>query len=135
MIKHLHLLVESTFFRQIADPMQVFSMKRFPEHPNLAGIGSGNADHHANGAGLSGAVWPQQPEDGAFLNAEGKIIHGHKFAVSLSRFIQFDCVHVEKFLPVEYTGVGTSGYTISRYWSIQLRTWERTGSPGSRRKP
>src|ERR1019366_9100056 len=60
------------------------------EDPHAAGIGGGDADHHADGAGLAGAVGSEQAENMRRRNLEREIVNGCKAAVRLSHPEQFD---------------------------------------------
>ena len=69
-------------------------MERLAEQGDLAGIRQGDPDHHAQGAGLAGAVGPEQAVDGARGDLEGEVVDGHEVVVGFSDFAQFDSVHV-----------------------------------------
>jgi hypothetical protein len=93
LVNDLHLFVQPTLFRQIADLVQALALKRLAKKIDLAGIGRSDADHHADGTGLSGAVWPQQTENASLRNAEGEVIYGDKLVVRFTDVNEFNCLH------------------------------------------
>ena len=60
LIEDLHLLVQAAFFGQIADALEALAMKGLAEEDDLARVGHGDADHHADGTGFPGAVGAQE---------------------------------------------------------------------------
>ncbi len=93
LIDDLHLFVEPAFFGKIPNPLQTLSCEGLAKHLNLAGIGHGDANHHADSAGLACAVRPKQAKHRPFLNVEREIIYGDKVVVGFADFVQFNGVH------------------------------------------
>ena len=83
LVDHLHPLVESALFRQIADAAQMVAAEWFIEEPHRTGIRQRHSDHHADGRGLARAVRPQQPEHGARLDAQAQRPHRYFAAIRL----------------------------------------------------
>src|SRR6476646_23284 len=102
LVQDLHLLVQSAFFRQVADLVQALALERLAKKVDLAGIRHGNADHHADGAGLYRSVRPQQPKNPAMLTAEGKIVDRHKLVIRLADFSEFNGLHEKRIPPAMY---------------------------------
>src|SRR6185437_1316388 len=93
LVEHLHLLVETALFRQIADTVEQRAREGLVEEADGAGVGHGHADHHADGAGLAGAVGSEQAEHGAGLNGEGKVIDRYLRIVDPADVAEFDNGH------------------------------------------
>ncbi len=93
LVKHLHLLVEAALFRQITDPVQGIARKRLAEELHGAGVGLGDADHHADGRGLTRAVGPKQPEHGSGLDGKGQALDGDLGVVGFADAVEFDDSH------------------------------------------
>ena len=72
LVEHLHLLVEAALFGQVADAVEGVAGEGLVEEADGAGVGHGDADHHADGAGLAGAVGAEQAEHGAGLDGEAR---------------------------------------------------------------
>src|SRR5215469_7593134 len=89
MVKYFHPLVEAALLRQVADAMQLLAMKRLAEEADLAFIGQGDADHHADGGGLAGAVRAEQAVDTSFADVDGKAIDRDEVIVSFADVPQF----------------------------------------------
>src|SRR5271165_4527843 len=64
-------------------------MKWLTEEADLALIRHGDADHHADGGGLAGAVGAEQAVDTALANAQREMIDGDKMVVGLADAPQF----------------------------------------------
>ena len=84
----LHLLVEAAFFRKIPNTVEQAAAQRLPKDANRPGVRNGDADHHPDRTGFSGAVGAQQAEDFAFGNVKGEIVNGDKLVESLGNTIK-----------------------------------------------
>ena len=73
LVDDLHLLVEAALFGEVADALEVVAGEGLVEEADGAGVGDGDADHHADGAGLAGAVGTEQTEHGAGLDGEAQV--------------------------------------------------------------
>jgi hypothetical protein len=91
--EHLHLLVEAALFRQIADAVEQVARKRLVEEAHGAGVRHGHADHHADGAGLTGAVGAEQSKHCAGLDGQGKTFDRDLRVVDLANVVEFDDGH------------------------------------------
>src|SRR6267143_5923500 len=69
--------------------------KRFTEHPHHTRVRHDNPDHHANRAGLAGAVGSQQAENLALLDSERKIIDREIAVISLAHALEFADPHAD----------------------------------------
>ena len=67
--------------------------ERLAEEADGAGVWAGDADHHADGAGFSGAVRAEEAEHGAGLDGEGEAFDGDFFAVELADAAEFNDGH------------------------------------------
>src|SRR6185312_17148077 len=89
----IHLPVKAAFLGKIAHPIQALSFKGLVEQPHAPGIGNGDSHHHANGAGLARAVWPQKPKHLTGFNGQAQIVNGNFILVSLTDACEFDNWH------------------------------------------
>ena len=80
-------------FRQITDAVEQAALKRLVEQPDGSRVRQGDADHHPDGGGLAGAVWPQQPEHGAGFDAQAQVFDGDLVSVGFGDAVQFDDRH------------------------------------------
>ena len=71
LVDHLHLLVEAALFGQVADALEALAFEGLAEEAHPAGVGHGDAHHHANGTGLSGAVRAREARTSVRLRSEG----------------------------------------------------------------
>ena len=93
LIQHVHLLVEAALLRQVSDAAQHGAGEGAVEERDRAGVGDGDADHHADGAGFAGAVGAEQAEHGAGLDGEGEVLHRDLGVVDLADVMQLDDGH------------------------------------------
>ena len=68
------------FLRQIADTATCPGMQRqqadiFIVDNNVASVARHNADHHVEGRGFTGAVWPEEANDLARVHGQTDIFH------------------------------------------------------------
>ena len=80
LIDDLHLLVEAALLGQIADAVQALALEGLSEEADAAGVGHGDAHHHANGAGFARAVRPQQAEHLAGIDGEVRLLTATLFS-------------------------------------------------------
>src|SRR5687767_12921399 len=52
LLDDFHLLVEAAFLRQVSHAVEVGATEGLPEEAHAAGVGQGDPNHHADGAGL-----------------------------------------------------------------------------------
>ena len=95
LVEHVHLLVEAALLRQIADARERFASERLVEERDRAGVGHGDADHHADGTGLARAVGAKQPEHGSRLDADGEVFHRDLGVVDLADMMELDDGHAD----------------------------------------
>ena len=93
LVEDLHLLVEAALLGQIADAVEQLAREGLAEEADGAGVGHGDADHHADGAGLAGAVGAEQAEHGAGFDGEGEVFDGDLGVVGLADVVEFDDGH------------------------------------------
>ncbi len=93
LVDDLHLLVEAALFGQIADAVEVLAVEGLAEELHVAGVGHGDADHHADGGGLAGAVGAEEAEHAAGLDLEGEIFDGDFGVVGFADLLEFDDGH------------------------------------------
>ncbi len=83
LIEDLHLFVEAALLGQIADAVEVAAREGRTEEINAAGVGQGDAHHHADGAGFAGAVGAEETEHLAGLDGEREVADGDFALVGL----------------------------------------------------
>ena len=93
LVDDLHLLVEAALFGQIADALEALALEGLSEEDHLAGVGHGDAHHHADGAGFPGAVRAEKAEHLAGFNLEAEIVDGDFRFVGLGHSREFDDWH------------------------------------------
>ena len=93
LVEDLHLLVEAALLGQIADPLQALALKGLVEEADAAGVGHGDAHHHADGAGFACAVRAQQAEHLAGFDGEAQVVDGNLVLVGLGHSREFDNWH------------------------------------------
>jgi hypothetical protein len=93
LIQDVHLFVEAALLGQVADAAQHGAGEGAVEERDGAGVGHGDADHHADGTGFAGAVGAEQAEHGAGLDGEGEVLHRDLGVVDLSDVVQLDDGH------------------------------------------
>ena len=93
LVDDLHLLVEAALFGQIADAMKVLAVEGLVEELDRAGVGHGDADHHADGGGLAGAVGAEEAEHAAGLDAEAEVVDGDFGVVGFADLLEFNDGH------------------------------------------
>src|ERR1019366_4659904 len=84
----LHLAVEAALLGEVADQVIARAGHLVAEHADLSAIGIEDIDDHADGGGLAAPVGTDEPEDAAFGNGEGGVIHGGDLAESLGDAIE-----------------------------------------------
>ncbi len=89
LVHDLHLLVEAALFGQVADALEMLAVKRLAEEADRAGVGHGDADHHADAGGLAGAVGAEEAEHAARLNGEAEVCDGDLGVVGFADMLQF----------------------------------------------
>src|SRR4051812_23294534 len=135
LVDQFHLLVESAFFRQIADAVEMRAPERFAENNHLSGVRHGDAHHHADGACLACTVGTEQAEDTALFDRDGQVVYGNELVITLGDVSQFQSVghRFQKSVPrklADQRGIcKESSYlrfiTNARYCRpvISFRTW------------
>jgi hypothetical protein len=88
MFQHFHLLVQAAFFGQVTELVHVSAAEGFSEDRNFAGIGHDDAHDHADRAGLTRAVGPEQSVDSR-RNAQGEIVHRDKLVIAFADAAEF----------------------------------------------
>src|SRR5215831_8125675 len=93
-IEHSHLLVESAFFRQISNALQLLPVEALTKETYLSFVGQCDTDHHADARGLARPIRAKQPIDGAFANVKRKVVNCDKIVVGLVNSAQvYDITH------------------------------------------
>ena len=81
---HLHLLVQSPFFRQIANPVHHGGRCiRLPEQADCPFVWDNDVEDHADGRRLSGTIGAEQAVHGAARHREGECADRRVVCVSL----------------------------------------------------
>ena len=93
LVQDVHLLVEAAFLGQVADASQDRAGEGPVEERDRAGVGHGDADHHADGAGLARAVGAEQAEHRPRLDGEGEVLHRDLGVVDLANVLKLDDGH------------------------------------------
>ena len=81
----LHPPIEPALLRQIADAAQKRPGPGLSEQPDHAGIGRHQAEDHAQGRGLAGAIGAEEAEHFAGADLEGKVVDRPEVSVGLRR--------------------------------------------------
>ena len=89
LVHDLHLLVEAALFGEVADALEVLSVEGLAEEVDGAGVGHGDADHHADAGGFAGAVGAEEAEHGAWFDGEAEVFDGDLGVVDLADMLQF----------------------------------------------
>ncbi len=69
--------------------MEVLAVEGFAEEAHAAGVRDRDADHHADGGGLAGAVGAEEAEHAAGLDAEGEVFDGDLGVVGFADLLEF----------------------------------------------
>ena len=77
LLPYLHLAVQASFFRHIADHSHILAGNRTSFEQYLSGIGNKDLVDNADKGGLSGSVGAEQTEDATLRNREADIIERH----------------------------------------------------------
>ncbi len=77
LIHHFHLFVEAALFGEVADLLEAITSEGFAEEVDGAGVGHGDADHHADAGGLACSVGPEKAEHGSGVDAQAQIFNGY----------------------------------------------------------
>ena len=93
LVEDVHLFVKAALFRQVADAVEGCALERLAEEGDGAGIGAGDADHHADGGGFAGAVGAEEAEHLAGFDRKGQALDGDLFVVQLADVVEFDDGH------------------------------------------
>src|SRR5664279_2369999 len=88
-IEHLHLLIAPALFGQVADALQLLTVKFLAEEPHFAFVGNVDTDHHPDAGGFAGAIGSEQAIHGALANVEGKVIDGDEVIVGFMNSAEF----------------------------------------------
>ena len=87
LLLHLHLLVEATFFGQIAHPLLAPRPDGFSIEPHFALVRDGDVGDHPDGGRLARPVGAEQTKDAARFGFEGDVAYSNVIAVALSYMI------------------------------------------------
>jgi hypothetical protein len=93
LVHDLHLLVKAALFGEVADALEAVAAKGLAEELDGAGVRHGDADHHADGGGLTGAVGAEEAEHGSGLDGEAHVVDGDFSVVDLADVMQLDDWH------------------------------------------
>ena len=83
LVENLHFLVEAALFRQVADAVEAAAIEGFFKEADAAGVGHGDAHHHADGAGFAGAIGAEESEHLAGVDGEREVANGDFAVISL----------------------------------------------------
>jgi hypothetical protein len=90
LVKNLHLFVEAALLGQVAHLLQALALERLVKKMDAAGVGQGDAHHHANGAGFARPIRPQQAEHLAGFDCQAQVADGNFVLVGLGHSHEFD---------------------------------------------
>ena len=89
LVEDLHLFVEAALFGEVADAGEGGAVEGLVEEADGAGVGPGDADHHADGGGFAAAVGAEQAEHGAGFDGEGEAFYGDFCVVGFADVQEF----------------------------------------------
>ena len=84
LVPHLHLAVQATLLRQVADPRHVCIGDAAAVEKDLARGGDGDPVHNPDGRGLAGAVGAQQAVNLALRDIDAHMVQGDFLAEGLA---------------------------------------------------
>lgn len=86
----LHLLVEATLLREVADLTDIVVGHGTTMHQHLTAVGMGNAVDNTDQAGLASTIRTKQAIDGAIGHGEIHVAESYVIAVLLGHIVDFD---------------------------------------------
>src|SRR5579863_5940844 len=93
LLEDLHLLVKATLFGQVADAVEAGAVEGLAEEIDAAGVGNGDAHHHANGAGFAGAVGAKEAEHLAGFNGQAEVFDSDLVLIGFGHCVELDDWH------------------------------------------